>query len=76
MWGAVIGAIFLTALPEFLPGQAAVQNILYATIILVSLFFLPGGLISLPEIIHSGRPATIMSVLRKKTSTGDKKEVL
>lgn len=48
LWGPVVGAVFLNLLPEILPPQAYVQNILYAAIVLASLFFLPNGLISLP----------------------------
>jgi len=48
LWGPVLGAIFLNLLPEILPSKAYVQNILYAAIVLASLFFLPDGLISLP----------------------------
>ena len=48
LWGPVAGAVFLNLLPEILPSQAYVQNILYAAIVLASLFFLPDGLISLP----------------------------
>jgi len=51
IWGPVTGAIFLTLLPEFLPGKAGYQNILYALIVLASLFFLPNGLVSLPGMV-------------------------
>jgi branched-chain amino acid transport system permease protein len=47
--GPVVGAVFLTLLPEILPGKASYHSILYALIILMTLFFLPGGLISLPK---------------------------
>jgi branched-chain amino acid transport system permease protein len=53
IWGPVAGAIFLTLLPEFLPGRAGFQNILYAAIVLATLFFLPQGIVSLPERIRS-----------------------
>ena len=66
MWGPVIGAAFLTVLPEFLPGRAAVQNIIYAAIVLASLFFLPGGLISLPRIIREGRLTTLAAGLKNR----------
>jgi branched-chain amino acid transport system permease protein len=52
IWGPVAGAIFLTLLPEFLPGKAGYQNILYAAIVLASLFFLPEGLVSLPDMVN------------------------
>lgn len=50
MLGPVVGAVFLTLLPEFLPSRAAFQNILFAAIILASLFFLPEGLIRIPRL--------------------------
>ncbi len=53
IWGPVVGAVFLTLLPEFLPGRAGFQNILYAAIVLASLFFLPQGIVSLPDRIRS-----------------------
>ena len=62
----MVGAAFLTILPEFLPGRAAIQNILYAAIVLASLFFLPGGLISLPEVVRSGKLTTLPGLLRKR----------
>jgi branched-chain amino acid transport system permease protein len=51
IWGPVIGVIFLTLLPEVLPSRAAYQNILYAIIVLASLFFLPEGLVGVPRLI-------------------------
>lgn len=48
IWGPVAGAVFLTLLPELLPGRAGMQNIVYAAIVLATLFFMPQGLISLP----------------------------
>lgn len=66
LWGPVIGATFLTILPEFLPGRAAVQNILYSAIVLASLFFLPGGLISLGTVLRAGRPTTLPALLRNR----------
>jgi branched-chain amino acid transport system permease protein len=49
VWGPVAGSAFLTLLPELLPGRAGLQNILFAAIVLAVLFFLPQGLISLPD---------------------------
>jgi len=49
IWGPITGAAFITLLPEILPGQAADQNIAYATIVLLTLFWLRDGLISLPK---------------------------
>jgi branched-chain amino acid transport system permease protein len=52
--GPVIGAAFLTALPEFLPFGAGFKNILFAAIVLLTLFFMPEGIISLPRLIRKG----------------------
>ncbi len=70
MWGAVLGAVFLTVLPEFLPGRAAIQNIIYAAIVLVSLFFLPGGLISLPEVIRQRKLTPLPQMIRSRRTGG------
>ena len=51
IWGPVVGAVFLNILPELLPNRASIQNILYAAIVLASLFFLPNGIIGLPKTI-------------------------
>jgi len=52
-FGPVIGAVFLAVLPEFMPGHKAThQFIIYAVIVIATLFFLPKGLISLPEVIR------------------------
>jgi branched-chain amino acid transport system permease protein len=53
LWGPVAGAVFLNLLPEILPPHAYIQNILFAGIVLASLFFLPDGLVSLPERIRN-----------------------
>lgn len=58
IFGAVIGAVFLTVLPEFLPSRAAFQNILFAAIVLASLFFLPEGLIRIPSLIKKALRST------------------
>ncbi len=58
IFGPVIGAIFLTLLPEFLPSRAAFQNILFAAIILTSLFFLPEGLIRIPHLARKALRST------------------
>lgn len=49
LWGPLIGAIFLTPLPEFLRGAQEYQHILYGAALIVVLQFLPGGLVSLPS---------------------------
>ncbi len=65
LWGPVVGATFMTLLPEFLPGSAAVQNILNASIVLASLFFLPGGLITLPRVIRARSLRTLPQLIRQ-----------
>jgi branched-chain amino acid transport system permease protein len=47
-WGAVIGAAFLTPLPELLRDFEGLQLIAFGAILIVILRFLPGGLISIP----------------------------
>lgn len=49
IWGPVAGAVFLSLLPELLPGRAGMQNIIFAAIVLATLFFMPQGLVSLPD---------------------------
>ena len=73
LWGAVIGAAFLNILPEFLPGRASIQNIIYASIVLASLFFLPGGLITLPQVIRQRRIVTLPQVIKEKIASRSKK---
>jgi branched-chain amino acid transport system permease protein len=51
LWGAVFGAAVLMIVPELLPGKATLQNVLYAAIVLVFLFFVPKGMISLPNMV-------------------------
>lgn len=52
--GPIIGAIFLTFLPEILRGAKMYQPLIFATFVLGVIFFLPGGLISLPERLRRG----------------------
>lgn len=66
LWGPILGAMFLTILPELLPGRASMQNIIYAATVLASLFFLPGGLVSLPETIRKKRFVTALQLLKQK----------
>ncbi|WP_141101923.1 branched-chain amino acid ABC transporter permease [Oceanicola sp. 22II-s10i] len=51
-WGAVVGAAFLTPLPEFLRDFAGLQHIIYGAIMILVLRLLPGGLISLPATLR------------------------
>ncbi len=51
--GPVIGAIFLTIMPELLRGAKIYAPLFYAVLVLVVIFFLPEGLISLPDRIRA-----------------------
>jgi branched-chain amino acid transport system permease protein len=65
-WGPVLGAAFLTVLPEVLrefaprfgiePGP--LQQLVNGAILLAVILFLPRGLASLPAVIRARRPAT------------------
>lgn len=52
-WGPVIGASLMTALPEVLRGAAMYEPLISAAILILILFFLPGGLASLPRVIRT-----------------------
>jgi branched-chain amino acid transport system permease protein len=47
--GPVIGALFLTAVPELLRGAKMFQSLIYAIIVLLVVFVVPDGLISIPD---------------------------
>jgi branched-chain amino acid transport system permease protein len=51
--GPVIGAIFLTIVPELLRGAKIYAPLFFAVLVLVVIFFLPDGLISLPDRIRA-----------------------
>ncbi len=51
LWGPVIGAIFLTVLPEFLAIIPDYAPIVYALFVILIFFLLPEGLIGLPRLI-------------------------
>jgi len=44
LWGAVAGAVFLTALPEFLRAVEDYDILLYGGLLILCMMFLPGGL--------------------------------
>lgn len=52
-WGPVIGASLMTALPEVLRGAVMYEPLISAAILILILFFLPGGLASLPRVIRT-----------------------
>jgi branched-chain amino acid transport system permease protein len=47
--GGILGALFLTPLPEALRGLVGAQHIVYGAILLGVLLFLPGGLVSIGQ---------------------------
>ncbi len=51
-WGPIIGATFLTIAPEYLPVNPVLEYAIYATLVILILYFLPGGLVSLPQVIQ------------------------
>jgi len=68
-WGPVIGAVSLVFLREFMPGTGAYENIYYAVAVLATLFFLPGGLISLPRVVRQkGSKGMVSLRLRERLS--------
>ncbi len=58
IWGAVIGAALLTALPEFLRGLKDYDVIIYGLILVVVVIFLPSGIV--------GGLKMIVDLFRKK----------
>lgn len=57
MLGGILGALFLTPLPEMLRGLVGLQQIVYGAILLGVLLFLPNGLISLGRFFRKGTKA-------------------
>lgn len=47
IWGAIVGAILMTALPEYLRALKEYDLIVYALILIASMVFMPGGLASI-----------------------------
>ena len=47
MGGALLGTVFLVALPELLRGYVEWQRVIYGVILIVVMAFLPGGLVEL-----------------------------
>ena len=49
LWGPLVGALFLTPLPEFLRGAVEYQHVIYGFVLIAVLRFLPRGLAGLPR---------------------------
>lgn len=58
MIGGVLGALFLTPLPELLRGFVGAQHIIYGVILLCVLLFIPNGLASIGRFIVGKRSET------------------
>jgi len=55
--GPLVGAIFLTPLPEFLRGAQEYQHVIFGVVLILVLRFLPDGLAALPARVRSFRRA-------------------
>ena len=62
--GPILGAIFLVPLPEFLRGFVEYQRVLYGLILILTLWFMPSGMLGVLNKIAEGREA---SKARKET---------
>jgi branched-chain amino acid transport system permease protein len=51
IWGAVVGALFLTGLPELLRVYGQLNQIIYGLVLFLTLLFLPGGLVGGGELL-------------------------
>jgi branched-chain amino acid transport system permease protein len=61
MAGALLGTVFLVALPELLRGYVEWQRVFYGIILIVVMAFLPGGLVELwsrVQAMRTGRAVT------------------
>ncbi len=52
LWGPVIGAATLTILPEVLYVTPFIQKVTYAFLVIFVLYFLPGGIVSFPQVFQ------------------------
>jgi branched-chain amino acid transport system permease protein len=53
MWGCVIGSIFVVVLPELVTSAATYSAIVFSGCLLLAIFVLPRGFISLPDIART-----------------------
>lgn len=51
-WGPIIGAIFLTVLPEVFAGMPQYEPIIYGILVILVFFFMPKGLVDLPRLVR------------------------
>jgi len=48
VWGPLLGSFFMTLVPELLRVTRELEPVIYAVILIVVMFLLPGGLVTLP----------------------------
>lgn len=67
--GSVIGVLVLTPLPELLRATEGLQHIIYGTMLVLCLMFVPNGLASLAQMWRARRrtPATSTTVVAEET---------
>jgi len=53
MWGVALGAVAFTFVPEILRIAQIWRDVIYGVVLLVTIVFLPGGLIQIPERIRA-----------------------
>ena len=53
IWGPIIGAVIVSMLPELFRGLKELQDIAYASVLILILIFFPKGLAALPGIGRS-----------------------
>ena len=49
VWGPLLGSFFMTLVPELLRVTRELEPVIYAVILIVVMFLLPGGLVTLPS---------------------------
>jgi branched-chain amino acid transport system permease protein len=53
LWGPILGAIFIVALPELLRSWVDYQWVLYGLALILLMRYLPGGLFDIGELVRS-----------------------
>ena len=55
VFGPLLGSFFMTLVPEFLRGTKEYEPVVYAVILILVMFLLPGGLVTLPARLRGGK---------------------
>jgi branched-chain amino acid transport system permease protein len=61
LWGAIIGASVLNAVPELLTFTSHYRMAVYGAILILTMIFLPGGIVSLVHLRRIGKPTDRIS---------------